>query len=52
MLSIKQQSRMLGSYYRVGFYGKVFDELDGKEFVYKEPKITRYISRGKNIQIF
>eukprot|EP00026_Physarum_polycephalum_P000226 Phypoly_transcript_00226.p1 GENE.Phypoly_transcript_00226~~Phypoly_transcript_00226.p1 ORF type:complete len:1906 (-),score=310.18 Phypoly_transcript_00226:3-5720(-) len=43
MLSIKQQSRMLGSYYRVGFYGKVFDELDGKEFVYKEPKITRLV---------
>lgn len=42
MLAIKQQSRMLGSYYRVGFYGKCFDELDGKEFVYKEPKITRY----------
>ncbi len=45
--SIKQQSRMLGSYYRVGLYGKVFEELNGKEFVYKEPKITRYVSDVK-----
>jgi len=39
--SIKTQSRLLGSYYRVGFYGKLFDELNGKECIYKEPKITR-----------
>ncbi len=32
---------MLGSFYRVGFYGPDFDELDGQEFIYKEPKITR-----------
>ncbi|ELR16168.1 Dedicator of cytokinesis [Acanthamoeba castellanii str. Neff] len=35
------QSRMLGSFYRVGFFGAGFDELDGQEFIYKEPKITR-----------
>jgi len=35
-------SRLLGTYYRVGFYGKKFGpEMDGKEFVYKMPKITR-----------
>jgi len=34
-------SRMLGSYYRVGFYGVAFKDLDGKEYIYKEPKITR-----------
>jgi len=34
-------SRLLGSYYRVGFYGAAFKELDCKEFIYKEPKITR-----------
>jgi hypothetical protein len=39
--SDQTQSRLLGSYYRVGFYGKPFQELDGKEYVYKEPKITR-----------
>eukprot|EP01113_Clastostelium_recurvatum_P000766 TRINITY_DN1033_c0_g1_i4.p1 TRINITY_DN1033_c0_g1~~TRINITY_DN1033_c0_g1_i4.p1 ORF type:complete len:1958 (+),score=678.41 TRINITY_DN1033_c0_g1_i4:71-5944(+) len=41
--STKSQSRMLGSYYRVGFYGRKFEELDGKEYVYKEPKITRLV---------
>ncbi|EGC35654.1 hypothetical protein DICPUDRAFT_151994 [Dictyostelium purpureum] len=39
----KTQSRMLGSYYRVGLYGKSFDEYSGKEFIYKEPKITRLV---------
>ena len=32
---------MLGSYYRVGLYGSSFLELDGKEYIYKEPKITK-----------
>jgi len=33
---------MLGTYYRVGFYGKLFgSRLDGNEFIYKMPKITR-----------
>ncbi len=31
---------MLGKYYRVGFYGIKFDDLNGKEFVYNEPKST------------
>ncbi|XP_047129888.1 dedicator of cytokinesis protein 9 isoform X1 [Hydra vulgaris] len=32
--------RILGRYYRVAFFGRVFKESDGKEFVYKEPKVT------------
>ncbi|KJE96095.1 Dock7 protein [Capsaspora owczarzaki ATCC 30864] len=32
--------RILGSYYRVGFYGEKFGEQNGKEYIYKEPKIT------------
>lgn len=33
--------RILGRYYRVAFYGKsFFVEESGKEFVYKEPKVT------------
>lgn len=35
------QNRMLGSYYRIAFFGSKFEELDGKEFVYKEQKLTR-----------
>lgn len=39
--SINSQSRLFGSYYRVAFFGSRFGDLDGKEYVYKEPKITR-----------
>jgi hypothetical protein len=38
----RKQSRMLGTYYRVGYYGLKFGErLHGNEFIYKMPKITR-----------
>uniref|UniRef100_A0A670ZX85 Dedicator of cytokinesis 8 n=1 Tax=Pseudonaja textilis TaxID=8673 RepID=A0A670ZX85_PSETE len=33
--------RMFGTYFRVGFYGAVFGDLDEQEFVYKEPAITK-----------
>jgi hypothetical protein len=33
--------RMLGTYYRVGFYGLKFGKLDGKQYIYKRPKITQ-----------
>ncbi|KAJ8916213.1 hypothetical protein NQ315_016352 [Exocentrus adspersus] len=33
--------RLLGRYYRVGFYGQAyFEEENGVEYVYKEPKVT------------
>ena len=32
--------RLLGKYFRVGFYGSYFDDEDGKEYIYKEPKVT------------
>uniref|UniRef100_A0A8D0D808 Dedicator of cytokinesis 11 n=1 Tax=Sander lucioperca TaxID=283035 RepID=A0A8D0D808_SANLU len=33
--------RMLGTYFRVAFYGQgFFEEEDGKEYIYKEPKLT------------
>jgi len=38
---IQTQGRLLGSYYRVGLFGTLFGDLDGAEFIYKEPKITR-----------
>ena len=38
----RAQTRMLGTYYRVGFYGRRFGaRLDGLELIYKTPKITR-----------
>lgn len=32
---------MFGTYFRVGFYGSKFGDLDEQEFVYKEPAITK-----------
>ncbi|NWY46142.1 DOCK8 protein, partial [Sylvia atricapilla] len=37
----KGQKRMFGTYFRVGFYGSKFGDLDEQEFVYKEPTITK-----------
>ncbi|KAK4319158.1 hypothetical protein Pmani_009878 [Petrolisthes manimaculis] len=35
------QKRLLGRYYRVAFYGPTyFEDEAGKEYVYKEPKVT------------
>ncbi|XP_037633423.1 dedicator of cytokinesis protein 8 isoform X1 [Sebastes umbrosus] len=36
----KGHKRMFGTYFRVGFYGAKFGDLDEREFVYKEPRIT------------
>ncbi|KAI5607035.1 dedicator of cytokinesis protein 7 isoform X9, partial [Silurus asotus] len=33
--------RMFGTYFRVGFFGCRFGDLDEQEFVYKEPSITK-----------
>ena len=40
---IEQQhgKRMFGTYFRVGFYGPKFGDLDGEEFIYKEPTLTK-----------
>jgi len=35
---IQGGSRLFSTYYRVGLYGKIWQELNGKEFIYKEPK--------------
>ncbi|XP_028822554.1 dedicator of cytokinesis protein 11 isoform X1 [Denticeps clupeoides] len=33
--------RLLGTFFRVAFYGQAFfEEEDGKEYIYKEPKLT------------
>ncbi|XP_027889254.1 dedicator of cytokinesis protein 8 isoform X1 [Xiphophorus couchianus] len=36
----KGHKRMFGTYFRVGFYGVKFGDLDEREFIYKEPGIT------------
>jgi len=45
------QDRMLGTYYRVGFYGRKFGpRLDGNEFIYKMPRITRLMEIVSNMK--
>jgi len=44
------QRRMLGSYYRVRFFGKAFEDTDGAEFIYKEPKITKLVEIKDRLQ--
>ncbi|KNC79152.1 hypothetical protein SARC_08443 [Sphaeroforma arctica JP610] len=34
------QKRLLGTYFRVAFVGSLFEDIDGAEFVYKEPTVT------------
>ncbi|VDD79508.1 unnamed protein product [Mesocestoides corti] len=33
--------RLFSSYFRVGFYGSVFEDHNGKEFIYKEAPLTK-----------
>ena len=42
-IKIEQQTgkRVFGTYFRVGFYGPKFGDLDREEFVYKEPFLTK-----------
>lgn len=37
----QEGKRVFGTYFRVGFYGSRFGDLDGEEYVYKEPAITK-----------
>ncbi|XP_044308586.1 dedicator of cytokinesis protein 11 isoform X1 [Varanus komodoensis] len=38
---MQTKRRLLGTYFRVAFYGQAFfEEEDGKEYIYKEPKLT------------
>uniref|UniRef100_A0A3B3QZ13 Dedicator of cytokinesis 11 n=1 Tax=Paramormyrops kingsleyae TaxID=1676925 RepID=A0A3B3QZ13_9TELE len=38
---MQTRRRLLGTFFRVAFYGQgFFEEEDGKEYIYKEPKLT------------
>uniref|UniRef100_A0A8C9WMB1 Dedicator of cytokinesis 6 n=1 Tax=Scleropages formosus TaxID=113540 RepID=A0A8C9WMB1_SCLFO len=45
-------SRMFGTYFRVGFYGCRFGDLDEQEFVYKEPSITKLAEISHRLEEF
>ena len=37
------EARMLGTYFRVGFYGSEFGAENGQQYIYKHPKITQIV---------
>uniref|UniRef100_A0A8C7CKS9 Dedicator of cytokinesis 7 n=1 Tax=Oncorhynchus kisutch TaxID=8019 RepID=A0A8C7CKS9_ONCKI len=43
--------RMFGTYFRVGFYGSKFGDLDEQEFVYKEPAITKLAEVSHRLEV-
>ncbi|KAJ8380780.1 hypothetical protein SKAU_G00015580 [Synaphobranchus kaupii] len=48
----KGHKRMFGTYFRVGFYGTKFGDLDEREFVYKEPGITHLPEISHRLEAF
>ncbi|XP_048256489.1 dedicator of cytokinesis protein 7-like isoform X1 [Haliotis rufescens] len=44
--------RIFGTYFRVGFYGSLFGDLDGEEFIYKEPAITKLPEISHRLESF
>ena len=47
----QEGKRMLGTYFRVGFYGSRFGDLDGEEYIYKEPAITKLPEISHRLQV-
>ena len=47
----KGQHRFLCSYFRVGFYGLIFGDLDRREFIYKEAALTRLGEFSLRLQV-
>uniref|UniRef100_A0A6Q2YE61 Dedicator of cytokinesis 6 n=1 Tax=Esox lucius TaxID=8010 RepID=A0A6Q2YE61_ESOLU len=52
ILSDHKSNRMFGTYFRVGFYGSRFGDLDEQEFVYKEPSITKLAEISHRLEEF
>ena len=44
--------RVFGTFFRVGFYGSKFNDLDGEEFIYKEPPITKLPEISHRLETF
>lgn len=45
------QHRFIGTYFRVGFYGLIFGDLDRQEFVYKDAGLTRLGEFSLKLQV-
>ncbi|XP_065573211.1 dedicator of cytokinesis protein 6-like isoform X2 [Artemia franciscana] len=48
----QQGRRVFGSYFRVGFYGIKFGDLDGEEYIYKEPTLTKLPEISHRLESF
>lgn len=48
----KGHKRMFGTYFRVGFYGSKFGDLNKQEFIYKEPTITKLPEISHRLEAF
>ncbi|XP_022087787.1 dedicator of cytokinesis protein 7-like isoform X2 [Acanthaster planci] len=44
--------RLWGTFFRVGFYGSKFGDVDGEEFIYKEPAITKLPEIAHRLESF
>lgn len=51
-LHLADGKRTLGSFFRVGFYGSKFGDLDREEFVYKEPSLTKLPEIAHRLESF
>ncbi|XP_068201997.1 dedicator of cytokinesis protein 7 isoform X2 [Palaemon carinicauda] len=47
-----ESRRIFGTYFRVGFYGSKFGDLDGEEFIYKEPMLTKLPEISHRLESF
>jgi hypothetical protein len=48
--STKEKARLFPNYYRLGFYGNGWDkDVDGKEFIYKLPKLFKLFKMKANV---
>ena len=52
LLIFQEGKRMMGTYFRVGFYGAKFGDIDGEEFIYKEPAITKLPEISHRLQVW
>lgn len=43
--------RFLGTYFRVGFYGLIFGDMDREEFIYKEAALTQLGEFSLRLQV-
>ncbi|CAF0831727.1 unnamed protein product [Brachionus calyciflorus] len=49
---LNSNKRLFGTYFRVGFYGEKFEDLNGEEFIYKEPGITKLAEIAHRLENF